>query len=1118
MTRNDCKPLHPARFCRRLVHTLALIALAGCGLVLAAAGPALAQTGQPFIPHQSWYTDAFGVGVIADGVGGLQVETDGVPGISAADHGHAVPPEADGGLGAARNYRLSPSRRHLYVFGTTADATGARMYLYRVPAVDGAALEFIAASQTFPGGIAFEGFYDPGTPGEPALFFGVSVSGVWPLQRIWWVNLDNGVTGYTLDLYPSLQSPVHFAPNGLAAFVQHGTATQGQSTYRLIGLCDDGLGVPHNLAGAPFDNLPAPTAVAYLEGSAGSGFSAEVYHGGSLLDAVPVDDCSGAVTPDLGACCLAGQCLPGMTEAASLALGGVWQGPGSDCGSISCPPPPQAAFTLNVSGPAGIPALGQATYTLTVENTGNGTSEWAFLYASRPSGSTFVSASAPGVYDPAIARVTWSLGFLAPGDVVTKTMTVTVGCGVSQLFQTGSFVQAGSISATGGSVTTVVTQPTGTPNVSITAQASSLPLPPGGTIDYTFALTLPAGDDQPGVVFSGGYGDFVTFDGVIDNGGGVWQHNGTGFTWTGDVPGGTTTSVVVRVALPECYPTYPPYTTLNFGNSIQIFGSCGDILGQVAPPTPTPLTPPDIEMEIIPTGPVAPRMYGGIEPYNGAVVRPGVPFDVEWIIANTGANAHQVTEAYCSLQQLLPAADPPLVGTPPAGATWDGPNNRVVWAGALAPGDSVRVRFQAVCPPDPGCASSFWASLATADCASYNTASARVIGVEPAWTTDHLIFSNFPATLSRLRPGIDTEPQPWICVGGEYTSSVAQAPGGALWMIGLPNIRLDPATLEMWRFDYDYLQQLGLTTLWTVAEDSTGQVYLATAMNVGPDVRTSIVRWDPPTEATTLIWQEQTGSIGDVSSIGALVLGDDGTLAVSTPEGIVHIDLADPASAVIWHDPLLTRPYGPLTRLADRRYVTADQVWGSGVEVLAGIDPVSGSHSALVANLNGQPGFEFAPYAQLTGDSGLNVYLAPGYGRLAVVDLTAPNPQPTLLTLASDSYIGLLWRTGSGVTTPVGDLHLPPARLALHNAVPNPFNPRTTLAFDLPRAGTVRLDLFDVRGRRVAVLVDQELPAGTHRVVWEGLDEQGRAVPSGVYLARMQAAGLTRSVKIMLTR
>ncbi len=82
----------------------------------------------------------------------------------------------------------------------------------------------------------------------------------------------------------------------------------------------------------------------------------------------------------------------------------------------------------------------------------------------------------------------------------------------------------------------------------------------------------------------------------------------------------------------------------------------------------------------------------------------------------------------------------------------------------------------------------------------------------------------------------------------------------------------------------------------------------------------------------------------------------------------------------------------------------------------------------------------------------------------------------------------------------------PTSRSALHPAAPNPFNPRTVLSFDLERKADVTLRVFDVRGRLVqTVLDDEQLSAGRHSRVWNGTDAAGRPVAAGVYLYRLEA-------------
>ncbi len=93
-----------------------------------------------------------------------------------------------------------------------------------------------------------------------------------------------------------------------------------------------------------------------------------------------------------------------------------------------------------------------------------------------------------------------------------------------------------------------------------------------------------------------------------------------------------------------------------------------------------------------------------------------------------------------------------------------------------------------------------------------------------------------------------------------------------------------------------------------------------------------------------------------------------------------------------------------------------------------------------------------------------------------------------------------------------------PLVLRLHPNAPNPFNPVTTLRFDVPAAGRVRLAVYDARGKRVRGLVDSVLSPGSHEAVWDGRDDAGRALASGSYSARLEAGGAIQSMRVGLVR
>jgi parallel beta-helix repeat protein len=84
---------------------------------------------------------------------------------------------------------------------------------------------------------------------------------------------------------------------------------------------------------------------------------------------------------------------------------------------------------------------------------------------------------------------------------------------------------------------------------------------------------------------------------------------------------------------------------------------------------------------------------------------------------------------------------------------------------------------------------------------------------------------------------------------------------------------------------------------------------------------------------------------------------------------------------------------------------------------------------------------------------------------------------------------------------------------------PNPFNPATAIQFRVPSPGSrVRLSIYDLSGRLVRTLVDDERGAGEHTVVWRGLDDSGRQVGSGVYFYRLEVAGATLERKMVMLK
>ncbi len=94
----------------------------------------------------------------------------------------------------------------------------------------------------------------------------------------------------------------------------------------------------------------------------------------------------------------------------------------------------------------------------------------------------------------------------------------------------------------------------------------------------------------------------------------------------------------------------------------------------------------------------------------------------------------------------------------------------------------------------------------------------------------------------------------------------------------------------------------------------------------------------------------------------------------------------------------------------------------------------------------------------------------------------------------------------------------PPRAKVVMRAYPNPFNPRTTVAFSLSQRENVRISIFDLTGHKVRTLAEGFFPAGDHVLEWDGRDNAGRALASGSYLVRLGTDFESRTQKIMLIK
>ena len=89
-----------------------------------------------------------------------------------------------------------------------------------------------------------------------------------------------------------------------------------------------------------------------------------------------------------------------------------------------------------------------------------------------------------------------------------------------------------------------------------------------------------------------------------------------------------------------------------------------------------------------------------------------------------------------------------------------------------------------------------------------------------------------------------------------------------------------------------------------------------------------------------------------------------------------------------------------------------------------------------------------------------------------------------------------------------------PVEYVLHQNYPNPFNPATTIPFTLSKPADIRIDIFNILGQLVNTLVDEKIVQGEHKVVWNGDDQSGAKVSSGIYFYSLSVNG-SRAIKKM---
>ncbi|MDX2474222.1 MAG: glycoside hydrolase family 3 N-terminal domain-containing protein [Candidatus Krumholzibacteria bacterium] len=149
----------------------------------------------------------------------------------------------------------------------------------------------------------------------------------------------------------------------------------------------------------------------------------------------------------------------------------------------------------------------------------------------------------------------------------------------------------------------------------------------------------------------------------------------------------------------------------------------------------------------------------------------------------------------------------------------------------------------------------------------------------------------------------------------------------------------------------------------------------------------------------------------------------------------------------------------------------------------------------------------------------INVPVTGGWQNWVSVSAQAFLPQgySRMRIHAEQGGFNLNWFEANLTVSGVGNT--PTRSLGLVQNYPNPFNPQTTISFDLPTQMTANLHVFDISGRLVAVLMDDETAQqGRNEVIWRGTDLDGRSLPSGTFFYRLEAGGLVETRRMTLLK
>ncbi len=154
-----------------------------------------------------------------------------------------------------------------------------------------------------------------------------------------------------------------------------------------------------------------------------------------------------------------------------------------------------------------------------------------------------------------------------------------------------------------------------------------------------------------------------------------------------------------------------------------------------------------------------------------------------------------------------------------------------------------------------------------------------------------------------------------------------------------------------------------------------------------------------------------------------------------------------------------------------------------------------------------------AALADIDLDGDLDIVIPSNTG-IFVIDIKRP-----AYSIEWNCYMGSYNRSGNVYqSTPNVDNTAPVLATELKGAFPNPFNPSTTLSFSVKETAEVSLDIFNQKGQKVRSLLNSTMSPGEHQIIWNGNDDNGRQVSSGLYFFRMKSGTYSSTRKMIMMK